>query len=232
MARSCQPVPTNRDGQSRITGLVIAALIAPLIAPVLAGGTHYPEGVPILGAGDALPARPHRVLIAGGSGSGKTTLAAQIGSALGLPHTEIDALFHGPDWTPRESFVPDVERFSAEPDWVTEWQYNAVREVLAERADLMIWLDLPRRTVMRQVIRRTLSRRLRRESLWNGNQEPPFRTIFTDPEHIIRWAWSTHSRTAPRVLAVHERRPDLPIVRLTGRSAVDRWRNDVLHHKL
>lgn len=179
----------------------------------------------MLSATDPLPFRPARVLVAGASGSGKTTLAARIAGVLGVPHTEIDGLYHGPDWTPRESFVADVSRFTAADEWVTEWQYSSVRDLLASRADLMVWLDLPRRTVMRQVIRRTLRRRLRREKLWNGNVEPPLWTFVTDPEHIVRWAWKSHSWTADRIA---ELRPDLPVVRLTSCAAVEQWVNDPL----
>jgi adenylate kinase family enzyme len=179
--------------------------------------------VPILGVDDPLPARPGRVLVAGTSGSGKTTLAGRIGAILGLPHVEIDSLFHGPDWTPRESFVVDVHRFSAEPAWVTEWQYGQVKWQLAERAELMIWLDLPRSTVMRQIVRRTLVRRVRRQELWNGNVEPPLWTIFTDHDHIVRWAWGQHSRTGTRIETLQQQRPGLAIVRLRSRAEVERW---------
>ena len=182
----------------------------------------------MLGPDDPLPACPQRVLIAGSSGSGKTTLAGRVGSVLGLPHTELDSLFHGPDWTTRESFVDDALQVSDQPKWASEWQYGAVRARFAERADLMVWLDLPRRTVMTQVIRRTVGRRIRREKLWNGNVEGPLWTIFTDREHIIRWAWQTHAGIGPKVMAVHERRPDLPIVRLTSRAEVKRWCTDTL----
>jgi adenylate kinase family enzyme len=179
--------------------------------------------VPLLGPGDALPQRPRRVLVAGTSGSGKTTLATRVAAELGLPQVEIDALFHGPRWTPRPSFEADVRRFSAGPSWVTEWQYDAVRAHLADRADLLVWLDLPRTVVLRQVVRRTLVRRLRRRQLWNGNTEPPLRTIFTDREHIVRWAWRTHSGTAVRVADLRGRRPDLVVVRLRSRGQVARW---------
>src|SRR5690349_19837931 len=121
--------------------------------------------MPLLGPADPLPARPNRVVVAGTSGSGKTTLAARIAEALDAPHVEIDALFHGPSWVPRPTFEEDVHRFAAEPTWVTEWQYSSVRDHLAERADLVVWLDLPKATVMRQVARRTLLRRVRRQRL-------------------------------------------------------------------
>jgi adenylate kinase family enzyme len=177
----------------------------------------------LLGPRDPLPARPRRVLVAGTSGSGKTTVAARIAAVIDAPHVEIDALFHGPGWAPRPTFVADVHAFTAGPAWVTEWQYDPVRAHLAAGADLLVWLDLPRGTVMRQVIRRTLLRRLRRERLWNGNQEPPLRTIVTDREHIVRWAWTTHARSAARVLKLQQERPDLPIVRLSSRSETAAW---------
>ena len=81
--------------------------------------------------------------MAGTSGSGKTTLAATVGEVLGLPHVEIDALFHGPGWTPRASFIADVDAFTRQDRWVTEWQYSAVRDLLADSADLVVWVDLP-----------------------------------------------------------------------------------------
>lgn len=179
--------------------------------------------MPLLDARTSLPERPRRVVVAGSSGAGKTTLAAQIGERLGLPHVEIDGLFHGPGWTRRESFEAEVEAFSSRPAWVTEWQYDAVRPLLADRADLMVWLDLPRRTVIRQVVRRTVGRRLRGTVLWNGNTEPPLRSILTDHDHIVRWAWRNHARTATRVAAVLEQHPGLPVVRLGRRREVLAW---------
>jgi len=184
---------------------------------------RYRRWVEMLGADDPLPGRPRRVVVAGTSGSGKTTVARRVGETLGIPHIEIDGLYHGSDWTPRASFLADVEVFASQPAWVTEWQYSAARDLLADRVDLMVWLDLPRRTVMRQVIRRTVHRRLRREVLWNGNVEAPLHTFFTNREHIVRWAWSGHYKSPLRVAALRERRPELPVVRLRSRAAVNRW---------
>jgi hypothetical protein len=106
---------------------------------------------------------------------------------------------------------------------VTEWQYGSVRDHLADQADLMLWLDPPTATVMRQVVRRTAVRRLRRQELWNGNTEPPLWTVLTDREHIVRWAWQTRNKTAARVEELRRRRPELPIVRLRSHAAADRW---------
>lgn len=186
--------------------------------------------MPLLGPDDSLPHRPSRVLVAGSSGSGKTTLAARVADALAVPHVEMDSLFHGPHWTVRPSFDEDVRRFSNEPAWVTEWQYSSARSLLAERADLMVWLDLPKAVVMSQVVRRTLVRRLRRHVLWNSNVEPPLRTMLTDSEHIVRWAWSTHHRSRLRISALLRERPDIAVVRLRSHKEADHWHRGPLRH--
>jgi adenylate kinase family enzyme len=166
---------------------------------------------------------PERILVTGTSGSGKTTLAGRIAATIDAPHTEIDALFHGPDWTPRESFLRDVAAFTAEPRWVTEWQYDTARPLLLQRADLLVWLDLPPALVMRRVIRRTAQRRLNGTVLWNGNQEPSLGSFFTDRDHIVRWAWRTRHDTAERVADAVLSRADLSIVRLRDQREVDQW---------
>lgn len=188
--------------------------------------------MPLFGPADLLPHRPRRVLVAGTSGAGKSTLATSMARRLGLPYVEMDALFHGPRWTPRPEFVDDVRRLVRQPDWVTEWQYRQARPVLLGYADTMVWLDHPRHFVMRRLVVRTARRRLRREELWNGNSEPPLRTVFTDPEHLLRWAWRSHGRMREKLDAVlaGEHGARLAVVRLSGQREVDQWCAGPLRH--
>jgi adenylate kinase family enzyme len=179
--------------------------------------------MPWLSFVDELPGRPARVVIAGTPGSGKSTLAQRLAAVLDLRYVELDALHHGANWTPRPEFMDDVTRFAAEPRWATEWQYESVRELLAERADLLILLDLPRRIVMTRVVRRTLGRRVRRTGLWNGNVEPPLHTIVSDRDHIIRWAWRTHHEHLLRVTQCAAQHPTLPVVRLRTAGQTEEW---------
>ena len=171
-----------------------------------------------------LPRRPRRVLVAGVSGSGKTTVAARVARALDAPHTELDSLFHGPGWVPREEFLEDVRALAASETWTTEWQYPAARPLLLERADLLVWLDLPFATVtLPRLLRRTVRRRLRREVLWNGNVEPPLRTVLTDPEHVVRWAVAGRRKLHARVPLLERDRPALTVVRLRSPREVSGW---------
>ena len=91
------------------------------------------------------------------------------------------------------------------------------------RADLLVWLDLSRARVFSQLLRRTFVRRLRRVELWNGNREPPLHTIFTDPEHVVRWAWGSYARVGPRVRGVLAQDGHPVVVRLRSRAEIRRW---------
>ncbi|WP_425309505.1 AAA family ATPase [Ammonicoccus fulvus] len=177
----------------------------------------------MLGPDDPLPRRPVRVTVAGVSGSGKTTLCRRLAGLLDLPYVEIDSLYHGPGWQPLPAFVDEVERFTAGERWVIEWQYRAVKPLIAERADLLVWLDPPTVVTLAQLIRRTIRRRIRREELWNDNYEGPLWQVLTDPDHIIRWGIRTRNKLREEVPGLARDRPDLPIVRLRSHRGVDRW---------
>jgi adenylate kinase family enzyme len=115
--------------------------------------------------------------------------------ALGAPHVELDAIFHQPGWTPldEETFKSRVAR-ATEPDrWVVDGNYSTVRDIVWERADTVVWFDLPYATVMARTIRRTVRRTVTRQELWNGNKEPFSNLWSFNPERsIIAWAATRH----------------------------------------
>jgi adenylate kinase family enzyme len=171
-----------------------------------------------------------RISVVGNSGSGKTTLARRLADRYGLEHIELDALFHHPDWQPRPE--ADIRRLvterleAATGGWVACGNYSAVRELVWERADTVVWLDVPRRLVMRRVIRRTLRRVLTREELWNGNREPLANLYRWDPNrNIIRWSWMNHAKYANRYghAMSDQRWEHLTFVRLRSSDDVERW---------
>ncbi len=181
----------------------------------------------MLSADDPLSFRPQRVLIAGVTGSGKTTFAGRLADAEGLRHVEIDALFHGAGWIPRTEFLADVRAFAAEDRWATEWQYTSkgTDDILAPRADLLVWLDYPWRIVRTRLLLRTLRRRALRTPLWNGNVEPPLwsREAWTGENDILRWQRDTRHKWDDRMPSIVERFPHLAIVRLRHPREARRW---------
>jgi adenylate kinase family enzyme len=131
----------------------------------------------------------------GCSGSGKTTLARSLASVLGVPHVELDALFHQPGWTPLddETFRARVTAATEGSRWVVDGNYSTVREIVWGRADTVVWFDLPYAVVMGRTIRRTLRRTVTRQELWNGNRESWSNLYSWKPEKsIIAWAATRH----------------------------------------
>jgi adenylate kinase family enzyme len=152
-----------------------------------------------------------RISVVGVSGSGKTTLGHRLADALDVPFVELDSIFHQAGWTDlttgefRDRVADVIER----DDWVVDGNYRAVLDLVWERADTVLWLDLPRRVIMRRVLARTIRRALTGEELWNGNREPLTNFYRWDPErNVIRWAWVKY----PEYVAAYSRVMDDPPV--------------------
>jgi adenylate kinase family enzyme len=165
-----------------------------------------------------------RIQVVGTSGSGKSTTAAAVARKLGLPHIELDALHWLPGWEerPLDEFRALVQKAVAADGWVVDGNYNAkVQDLVWPRVDTVVWLDLPRSTVMRQVTVRTFARWLRGEILWGTNRES-LRMSLLSRDSLLWYAWSTHAR---RRASLEQKLAQVPfeVIRLRTRREVDRW---------
>jgi len=152
----------------------------------------------------------------GTSGSGKTTLARAIADAIDAPHVELDALFHGPNWTPAEPevFRGRVLAATAGERWVSDGNYSThLADVFWPRAEMVVWLDYPFRVVFPRLLGRTLRRAWKREVLWNGNTES-LREHFFTKQSLLLWAFNTHWRHRREYPARFARYPHIAVVRL------------------
>jgi adenylate kinase family enzyme len=170
-----------------------------------------------------------RVSVVGTSGAGKSTLAAGLARVLDADLLELDSVFHQPGWVPlaREEFRRRVAAAVAGERWVIDGNYTSqVKDLVWARADTVVWLDLPRRTVMRRIIWRSLWRAAKRTELWNGNRER-WRNFFSldKEESVIAWAWQTHAATRAKLEAAmaDQGNSHLRFVRLTSPAAVRRF---------
>lgn len=137
-----------------------------------------------------------RIAIVGPAGSGKTTLARQLADGLGLTHIELDHLYHRSGWreVPPEQFRTDLvaAMAAASGGWVVCGNYQSRAQGLhTGAADTIVWLDLPRRTVMRRLILRTVRRTVTREKPFGYDMVEPLANFYRwDPNHnIVRGAW-------------------------------------------
>jgi adenylate kinase family enzyme len=175
----------------------------------------------VLTAADPLDPPPARIAIAGAPGAGKTTLARLLAPLLSADAIELDGIAHGPNWTIRPEFVADVAAFTHRDRWITEWQYDEARPLIAARADTLVWLDLPTWLIMSRLVRRIVASRRRHEVLWAGNVEPPLWTVLVEPNHMIRWGYRSIRLVREQVLAARADYPQLRVVRLRSRAEVD-----------
>ena len=170
--------------------------------------------------------RAVRINVVGTTGSGKTTVSRAIATRLGIPHIELDALFWCPDWeeTPDEVFLPRVDAATDAPSWVLDGNYSRTRPIVWPKAHTIVWLDYPFHVVFGQLLRRTVSRTMSKQPMWEGCVES-WRGSFFSRDSILLWCLQTfwrRKRNYPGVFARPEH-AHLEVVRLRSRRATRRW---------
>jgi hypothetical protein len=135
-------------------------------------------------------------IIATASGCGKTTFGRALAARLGLPFAELDAIHWQPGWVELDAaeLRRRVEPLVAGDAWVIDGSYRGkLGDLVLERADTVVWLDLARSVWLPRLVARTIRRWARREELWNGNRET-LRGVLSGDDPLIGYAL----RTAPR----------------------------------
>lgn len=157
---------------------------------------------------------------ASASGNGKTTFGHELARRLDVPFVELDALVHGPNWseTPDDVLRRLLLPVLAGEGWVIDGGYRGkIGDLVFERADAVVWLDLPVCVWLPRLLRRTVRRLARREAIWNGNRET-LRGAVWGRDALIPYALRMHRsrrRRYPVELA------SFPLVRLRTRAEVE-----------
>jgi len=161
-----------------------------------------------------------RINIRGTSASGKSTFAAELAARLGVPHIELDALHHGPNWaqpTPEDFRARVQSAMAAAPHgWVIDGNYDSkLGTLVTDAADVVVWLDPPFQVILRRLVSRTLRRILGRVELWNGNRET-WRNVLWARDSLLWWTVRSFVR--------HRREwPGRGYVRLRTDAAARSW---------
>ncbi len=174
----------------------------------------------------ATPFPYRRVNVVGTSASGKTTFARRLAERLGVAHIELDALHWEPGWTGANPQVLQerVLAATATGGWVVDGNYSMVRDVVWSRAEAIVWLDYPLRTILRRYLVRMRRRVRSREDIWpgTGNRESLSMHLF-QRDGLLWWILSTYRRRRreyPQRLAAN---PHLAAFRLRSPREAERW---------
>ena len=137
-----------------------------------------------------------RVVVIGPPGSGKSTVARALGSLLDLPVVHLDTLFWNPGWVESDpdDFDARVRVRIRDERWVIDGNYQRTLAERMARADRIVFLDLPRRLCLSQIVlRRVRYARRERPDMAPGCPERIDREFWT-------WARGWHANSRARKL--------------------------------
>ncbi|MFC0706159.1 toxin [Cellulomonas uda] len=174
-----------------------------------------------------MTARPRRVWVVGSSGAGKTTFARAAAARLGVPHVELDEVYWDAGWRHRDqdearARLAQLLGGAGALGWVADGNWNSRGHGLGDAADVVVWLDPPRRVVVTQLVLRTVRRGVTRTELWHGNRENVLSLLRRDPDrNIVRWSWTHFERYREQYGALADR--DARVVRIGTRREAAAW---------
>jgi adenylate kinase family enzyme len=161
-----------------------------------------------------------RVVVLGPAGAGKTELANELSRRTGLPVVYLDMLFWRGGWTPapRDEAAADLAAAIAGERWILDGNFLGTEAGRFDRADAVIFLDLPRKTCIPRLLWRAIrDRRRSRPDLPEDCREG-----FDLP--LVRWVWRYPYHDRPRVLARLARlRAGIDVRHLRSRADVQRF---------
>jgi adenylate kinase family enzyme len=156
-----------------------------------------------------------RVAVIGCGGAGKTTLSLELGRRLGLPVLHVDGHYwRGSDARMGEEWPAIHRELIARERWIIDGMKPGVLAERLERADTVIFLDLPRRTCYRGVVERRLA--------FRGRARPETGLPDRIDWAFVRWIWDFRRLLRPRILELLEA-CSCEVVVLSGRRDIDRY---------
>ena len=154
-----------------------------------------------------IPIGSKRIFVTGNAGAGKTTFATNLAEVLGLP-------FHGLDqvvWQERWQKTPELEK-NAQIDKLISgeaWIIDGVSDRAMQAADVVVFLDVPRRVSALRVMRRNLPYLFRSRP----GLPPHCPEVLVIPK-LARLIWRFPGHVRPRILSEKFQRIDGSFVHL------------------
>ncbi|PTX57411.1 adenylate kinase family enzyme [Litoreibacter ponti] len=158
-----------------------------------------------------------RVLVVGCSGGGKSTLSLKISERFDLEYLSYDRDVRWlPGWQvrDREEQRQIITQLVRKDRWVMDGTTVSTFDLRLPRADLLVWVRVPRRVALSGIARRVFRNygRVRIDMAEGCPEQLPDR-------EFLNFIWTFEKRVAPRIVGGIDRfGPNLPVVTLRSRS--------------
>lgn len=159
----------------------------------------------------------NRILVIGCSGGGKTTLALRIADRLDLEYQSIDRDVRWlPGWKERDRIEQRaiIARLVARDRWVMDGNGPSTFDLRVPRADLIVWVRVPRIIALLGLAGRVMSNYGKvRVGMADGCAEPiPDRAF-------LSYIWNFERQSTPRIVEQIDRHgPEVPVAILNSRQ--------------
>jgi adenylate kinase family enzyme len=167
----------------------------------------------------------NRVAVIGSGGAGKSVFSRELGRRTGLPVIHLDVEFWSPGWVPMddEPWEARVRELAAGDGWIMDGNYGGTMSIRFERADTIIFLDLPRLVCVVSAIWRSVRYRgANRPDMTEGNRE---RLDLA----FLAWIWNYPRTRRPGIVRqLDALPPSTQVIRLTSRRAARKWLDRIM----
>ncbi len=99
-----------------------------------------------------------RIIVVGSPGAGKSWFSQHLGAVTRIEVIHLDHLFWQPGWVemPRAEWVEVQAQLVKRESWIIDGYYGATLEIRLERADTVMFLDLPRGICIKRALSRVV----------------------------------------------------------------------------
>lgn len=137
-----------------------------------------------------------RVIVIGCSGSGKSTLSQKLHRILQLPIIHLDRYYWQANWqaTEQEAWDQKVTEFALTDRWIIDGNYSRTLDIRIERADVIVFLDMPRWLCMYRIVKRRIQ--------YHGRTRPDLNKDCPEKLDIgfLKWVWDYRKRNRVKTL--------------------------------
>lgn len=161
-----------------------------------------------------------RIAVVGCPGAGKTTFVKKLAQITGLPVIHLDFYYHQKEYNyyiDQKAWEKKVKQLAARERWITDGNYKSTFSVRFKRADTIIFLDYPRRTLLYGIFKR----RIENQGKLRSDMPPEWK------EHInwyfLKYVWKFRGEARSQLLQNLKKYKDKDVRVFTSRKQAKRY---------